>query len=91
MRSGAVSTSVPSRSKTMVGAGMIRGSVEHFQEKWNSGFPPENATSAKRSIFRKSGIPVFGPKMRPVPKRAFSFSGKAYPRLIALGGFKDHG
>jgi hypothetical protein len=31
MRSGAVSTSVPSRSNTMVGAVMMRGSVEHFQ------------------------------------------------------------
>jgi hypothetical protein len=29
---------------------MMGGSVEHFQEKWNSGFPSENATGAKRAF-----------------------------------------
>jgi hypothetical protein len=43
--------------------GLQRGRLEHFQEKWNFGFPSENATR-KEGIFRRSGIPVFRPAGR---------------------------
>jgi hypothetical protein len=45
---------------------------KHFPEKWTSGFPPK-MRPGKRSIFRKSGLPVF---RRKCDQAKEAFSGK---------------